>query len=134
MKYLWGWLKVNLFDCLVKTLQNKLNQKEIILHACDLIEYVLINFVYHVSSFFKPYMPSGKVYNHLIELPNSLLQTNCFILIDHFIVKTKTQAAIGRHIRCNEIMNVGLDKCHICLRAILKSWLWQYLSMNILLS
>ena len=71
---------------------NKINQKKIIFYAWDLIEYVLINFHNYVSSFFKPDKPPSKVYKHLIEMPNSLLQTNCFILIDQFIGNTKTQA------------------------------------------
>ena len=71
MKYLCGGLKSNLFDCLLTKLLNKIKQKNNIFYAWDLIEYVIINSQHYVSSFFKPDKPSGKVYKHLIEIPNS---------------------------------------------------------------
>ena len=78
MKYLWGGLKSNLFDCLLTKLPNKMKQNNNIFRAWDLIEYVFINSYYYVSSFFKPDKPSSKVYKHLIEIPNSLLQNKLF--------------------------------------------------------
>ena len=132
MKYLWGGLKSNYFDCLLKKLLNKINQKKIIFYAWDLIEYVLINFPYYVKSFFKPDKPSSKVYKHLIEITNSLLQTHCFILIDNFIGNTKNMLLIGRNLSCNKIMNVLLNKWHIRFRSVFTLRLWLYLSMNML--